>query len=80
MFDSLDGALHYHLTYNHYPPVPSAMVGTAKRAIANANAGQWQRKVELGRNVSHVVYGNLVPTRVLVQALRLDAFIDAQED
>lgn len=78
---SLDSALHYHLTCNHYPPLPSSLVGPAKRAIQKANRGEWDANVSLrDTDVTHNRYGKLVPVSVLVEGLHLDAFLEPDED
>lgn len=76
---SLDQALRWHLTHNHFPPIPESMVPVAKRAIAACNAGEPERILRLPANARHRRLGKLVPAWVVVGGLHLDAFIDQVE-
>lgn len=77
---SIDTALSWHLTSNHYPPIPSYMIPVAKRAIAKANRGEWEKKVRLPKDVEHRVYGKLVPVHEVVSHMHLDCFLDQDDD
>jgi hypothetical protein len=39
--------LSYHLTHNHYPPLPIEILGVCLEAIEKANEGQWDERVLL---------------------------------
>ena len=43
----LDVALEWHLRYNHYPPLPSALIPVCKRAIDHAVKGEWDARLRL---------------------------------
>ena len=47
MFDK-DTMLHYHLTSNHYPPLPVGLIPFAKRAIELAQDEEWDLPVRVG--------------------------------
>lgn len=49
---ALDAALHWHLTSNHYPPVPASMIPACKAAIDLANRGDHDGRVELPDGVT----------------------------
>lgn len=74
----LDTALLWHLTSNHYPPVPAAMVPVAKKAIEHANLGEWDASVEFPKGW---VVNNLSRMEVskIVEIMHLDAFIENVE-
>lgn len=40
-------ALHWHLTYNHFPAHPAFMVPVAAEALSKARQGQWSGRVQL---------------------------------
>jgi len=48
----LGTALHWHLRYNHYPPLPVALIETAKTAIERANEGDFDSQIELPQDIS----------------------------
>ena len=74
---ALDTSLLWHLQSNHYPSLPSILVGPAKRAIKKAKRGEWNARVSLrGTGVRHRRYGELVPVSVLVEGWHLGAFIE----
>lgn len=72
----LDAALHWHLRSNHFPPVPTAMIGPAKRAIDRMKRGEHDARIRLPDGITHRRYGRLVPAWVIAEQLHLDAFID----
>lgn len=45
----LDAALSWHLSSNHYPPVPSFFIGACKEAIAAGQDEEWDAEIELPR-------------------------------
>jgi hypothetical protein len=69
-----DTALVWHLSYNHYPPIPLVMLGACREAITNANAGEWDAPITLP---SEVLWGgaNTCPTHALVEHAHLSAFL-----
>lgn len=71
----LDTALRWHLTSNHYPPLPVALVEPAKQAIAFANEGQWDVPVALPDGISYRGR-EFAPVWAAVDGWHLDAFIE----
>ena len=49
---SLEQQVEWHLTTNHYPPVPPIMVQTCIEAIDEANDGNWDGEITLPEGVS----------------------------
>ena len=47
----LDTALLWHLTCNHYPPIPTYMIEPCKQAIEACNAGDYNLEIELPNGV-----------------------------
>lgn len=74
----LDTALLWHLTSNHYPPVPAAMVPVARKAIEHANLGEWEESVRFP-NGWEVNGRSEMSVEIIVDIMHLDAFIE-QED
>jgi hypothetical protein len=71
---SLEAALHWHLTSNHYPPHPGFMVPVALRAIQKARKGEWHKGVRLPNKVTF--RGIRMPlVSDLIEALQLEDFI-----
>lgn len=44
---SLETQIEYHLSSNHYPPVPKSMVSVCIEAIDLANEGDWYSRITL---------------------------------
>jgi len=72
-------AMLYHLTENHYPPLPKDMVDVCWRAIKNANAGNWDKRVRLPKSVKYKGI-SLAPTRDVIEAHHLEPFLDSADD
>jgi len=74
----LDTQIRWHLTSNHYPPVPDIMVPVCIVAIEKANNGEWDDEVELPE---HVSWRGLttVPVHAIVEQHHLDAWIIEEE-
>lgn len=73
---SLEAALHWHLTSNHYPPLPTALIPAAMRALKAARKEQWHRRVLMPKNISFRGL-RLAPVGDLIEALHLEDFINA---
>lgn len=69
-------ALSWHLTSNHYPPLPLDLVDTALRVIDKANAGEWNRRVKLPEGITFRG-SQLAPVGACVDAWHLHEFLDA---
>jgi len=68
-------ALHWHLRSNHYPPLPTALIETAKTAIERANAGDFDSEIELPEGIAFRGKTAMSVSEV-VESLHLDAYID----
>ena len=49
---TLEAQLEWHLTGNHYPPVPVSMVKACVEAISAVNEGELDRAIELPEGIS----------------------------
>jgi hypothetical protein len=75
----IETALVWHLSSNHYPPMPLVMVEPCLTAIANANAGDWDALINLPDGV--LWRGeNACPTYALIKGAHLDAFLNACDE
>lgn len=72
----LDTGLIWHLTVNHFPPIPARMVEPAKAAIALANDGEWDEPVP-GLTTIH---GEPVTAAEAVREWHLDPWIEEGGD
>jgi hypothetical protein len=72
----LDAAVQAHLVSNCYPPVPTFMVAPAVEAIEAYADHDWDRDVELPEGVAFRDGRTVIEARDVVEALRLDAFVD----
>lgn len=71
----IDTALGWHLSANHYPPIPQAMVPVAKDAIAAALDDEGDREIDL-RDICEWRGQTTAPAWALVEYMHLDAFIE----
>jgi hypothetical protein len=70
----IETALAWHLSSNHYPPIPLVMVEPCLTAIANACDGDLDALVVLPDGIEWRGE-NACPTHALVEGAHLDAFI-----
>ena len=75
----VDTALRWHLSHNHYPPVPDSMVAVCKRAIRYANQGRWNTQVTLPVAVSFRG-ARTAPVREVVSQHHLEAFLAPESE
>lgn len=72
----IDTALIWHLTSNHYPPVPTTMVEPCKQAITAFVEHDRDRAIPLPDGVFWRGQ-NVAPAWAIVEGHHLEAFIDA---
>jgi len=77
--DVLTASLHYHLQYNHFPPVPVTMIPVCIAAIDAFHEGDHDREIPLPigtfwRNQE------VAPAWAIVSAHHLDYFIDEETE
>lgn len=75
----LDTALGWHLSANHYPPIPSEMIPVAKEAIDAMLELEPERPIDL-RDIVEYRDSKTAPAWALVEHMHLDAFIDSAMD
>jgi hypothetical protein len=73
----LETLLHWHLTANHYPPLPTSLIPCCIRSIELAASGQWTMRVRLPRGIVNAAGGRYLPAQAIVEACRLEDFVDA---
>lgn len=70
-----ENALIWHLTANHYPPLPVSLVATCLAAIDCANMDEWDTEVELPEGA--LINGkNTVRAGDIIEDLHLHDFIE----
>jgi hypothetical protein len=77
--DSLEQSLRWHLTSNHFPPVPTSMVPICIEAIDAVNEGDWDRKIALPESVGYKGL-TVAPASAIVEQHHLEAWIENEED
>ncbi len=73
-----DMALRWHLTANHYPPLPESLIPVAKRVIKLALADRLDDEVRLPKGITWRGQSK-VPVRVAVESWHLEAFLEEDE-
>lgn len=74
----LGTALHWHLRSNHYPPLPRALIETAKTAIERANTGDFDSMIELPKGIAFRAKTTM-SVKDVVESLRLGPYITYEE-
>ena len=74
---TLDVALSWHLTSNHYPPVPTTMIQPCKAAIEAYNEGGYDRIIPLPQGVSWRDSRG-APAWAIVEGHHLESFIEQE--
>lgn len=72
---SLEKQLSYHLTTNHYPPIPTSMVKTCLDAIIAINDGDPYCEIELPTGVLYLG-SETAPAVAIAQAHHLEAWLE----
>lgn len=76
---SKDQVLSWHLTSNHYPPVPLGMVPVCKQAIEHANTARWHKDVDLPEGVTWRGQDH-APVHAIIEEFHLTSFLDCDDD
>jgi hypothetical protein len=74
---TLRGAIEFHLTSNHFPPVPTIMADACLEAIDNANAGEWDKMVSLPEGVGYRGL-TVAPTQAIIEQHHLESFLEEE--
>ena len=74
---ALRPALVWHLTANHFPPVPVSMVEPCLAAIEAAVDGDWALDIELPDGVAYRG-ASTAPATAIVDNYRLGFFVEAE--
>jgi hypothetical protein len=75
----LEQQLSYHLTSNHFPPVPTSMVQPCIEAIDAINEGDYGRLISLPDGVGYKGL-TVAPASAIAEQHHLDAFLDEEVD
>lgn len=76
--DNLEQAIEWHLTSNHFPPIPKTMVEPCVKAIEFANAGEWDKLIPLPEGVGYKGL-TVAPVSAIVSNHHLEAWITDEE-
>lgn len=72
-------ALEYHLTVNHYPPMPRALVPVAEAAIDACSVGAEDRELPLPAGI--LFRGrNIVRAGDMVESAHLESFVRTDDE
>jgi hypothetical protein len=67
-------ALGWHLSANHYPPVPATMIDPCIAAIEAGDAEEWDQMIPLPEGVLWRDHDH-APAWALIEGFHLDAFL-----
>lgn len=68
----LEQLLHWHLQYNHFPPIHPIFIEIAKKAIDLANMDEWETNVILPN-------GKILTVADIVEQLHLTTFLECED-
>lgn len=71
----LEQQLAYHLTSNHFPPIPTSMVQACIEAIDALNEGNYDKMISLPDGVGYKGL-TAAPASAIVEQHHLDPFLD----
>jgi len=74
---SLEQQVGWHLSSNHYPPIPSEMVSVCLEAIDYANEGEWDAEVAMPEGMSYRGM-DTAPVHAIIEQHHLDAWIEGE--
>lgn len=77
--DNLEQSLTWHLTSNHFPPVPKSMVPICIKAIEAYAEEDYERLISLPEGVGYQGL-TVAPASAIVEQHHLDAWIDFDEE
>jgi hypothetical protein len=76
----VDGALRWHLQFNHYPPLPGCVFSLAKQAIKLAENGKWESRINLTKSGISWHGQHSVPVSECIEEWHLENFININEN
>jgi hypothetical protein len=71
-------ALSWHLSSNHYPPVPAAMIEPCLAAIEAADDDDWDREIDL-TGVAQWRGNDYAPAWAIIEGHHLESFLNGEE-
>ena len=74
-----DTALRWHLSSNHYPPIPLSMLAPCKAAIAAYQGADYTREILLPAGVAYRGCATS-PASAIVEQHHLAAFLEQEEE
>lgn len=75
----LTTALHYHLSANHYPPVPDSMIEPCIEAMEAYWQEDFYRPIDLNGNL-YKGGSTTAPAHAIVEAHHLEVFLQDNDD
>lgn len=76
--DTLEGAIEWHLTANHFPPIPRSMVRPCIEAIEAGRAYDWHKLIRLPDGVGYQGR-TAAPASAIIEAHHLTAWLEVEE-
>lgn len=76
---SLWGALEYHLTFNHFPPVPLTLVSVCQRIIEGQGTWGYDDTISLPEDVRWRGESQ-APIQAVIEEFHLDPFLEHSEE
>lgn len=76
---SLRQALDYHLTTNHFPPIPAEMITPCMAAIFAWDDGEIETQIVLPGNITYRDR-KTAPAWAIIHTHHLEAFLTREED
>ena len=75
----IESAIEWHLTSNHFPPIPVSMVQPCKEAIQAALEGNWTKLISLPEGVGYKGL-TVAPADAIIEQHHLHAWLELDEE
>jgi hypothetical protein len=76
---ALEQQLAWHLTYNHFPPVPTSMIPVCIEAIEAGHDEDWDRLISLPMGIGYKGL-TVAPAIAIIESHHLDSWLNSDED
>jgi hypothetical protein len=76
---TLEEQLAWHLTYNHFPPVPTSMIPTCIEAIEAGHDEDWDRLISLPMGIGYRGL-TVAPANAIIESHHLHSWLNTDYD
>lgn len=71
-------ALRWHLTANHFPPIPISMIPVCIEALDHADLEDWEAEIDLPEGTLYLGHAT-APVWAIIEQHHLEAFLSVED-